>query len=144
MNNHVFVQVAAEGCLIDNALVTRWVQSAKQEVTGDVCVRFVDESESEELNLRYRRKRGPTNVLAFPAYVPGLLGDLAVCYPVAELEAEEQRKSLLDHIAHLVVHGVLHLRGFTHSDDVDTERMERLEADLLATLGIEDPYLVHG
>lgn len=144
MDSEVSVQVAAEGCSIDDVLVTRWVQSAKQDATGDVCVRFVDEEESEQLNLRYRRKRGATNVLAFPAEVPGLLGDLAVCYPVAEQEAEEQRKSLLDHIAHLVVHGVLHLRGFTHSDDVDTERMERLEADLLATFAIEDPYLVHG
>ena len=143
MTNCVHVQVAAENCSVDVKQVTDWVCSAKQEAIGEVCVRFVDEDESEELNSKFRRSMGPTNVLAFPAAVPGLLGDLAVCYPVAAREAEEQSKELIDHVAHLVVHGVLHLRGFTHDGYVDAESMERLEAELLATFGIEDPYLIH-
>ena len=144
MTKCVDVQFAVADCAVPASQVTCWVARARQDDAGDVCVRFVNEEESAQLNSKYRRKSAATNVLAFPAEMPGLLGDLAVCYPLAETEAEVQKKSLVDHLAHLIVHGTLHLRGFTHDDDDNAEVMERLEVELLNALGIADPYKVNG
>ncbi|WP_099603659.1 rRNA maturation RNase YbeY, partial [Stenotrophomonas maltophilia] len=90
-----------------------------------------------------------TNVLSFPAEVPEglpkgvkfpLLGDLVICAPVVAREADEQGKALNAHYAHLTVHGVLHLLGWDHEDDKEAEAMEQLEREILAELGIDDPY----
>jgi probable rRNA maturation factor len=85
-------------------------------------------------------------VLSFPADLPEgvklpLLGDLVICAPVVAREAAEQGKSLNAHYAHLTVHGVLHLLGWDHDDEREAECMEQLEREILATLGIADPYL---
>jgi probable rRNA maturation factor len=104
---------------------------------GEVAIRIVDESESA---------MGPTNVLAFPAggMPPGAdvspLGDVVICAPVVAREAAEQRKPLEAHWAHIIIHGCLHLRGYDHAADAQARQMERRERDLLAELGIEDPY----
>ena len=96
------------------------------------------------LNGRYRGIDAPTNVLSFPsgAEVPGeqVLGDVVVCAPVVEAEAQAQNKRPADHYAHLVVHGVLHLRGFDHATDGEAQAMERLESIVLGEIGITDPY----
>ena len=110
-------------------------------------IRVVDEAEGRELNRRYRGMDKATNVLSFPFQAPaGIdsqhLGDLVICAPVVEREAREQRKSLRDHCAHLVVHGVLHLRGYDHQDEREAEEMEALERRILQQLGIADPYTV--
>ena len=100
----------------------------------------------------YRGKDYATNVLSFPAemaegvklpkgVVMPLLGDLVICAPVVAREAKEQRKPLNAHYAHLTVHGALHLLGWDHEDERDAECMEKLEREILAGLGIEDPYL---
>lgn len=106
------------------------------------------DGEGTELNATWRHKPGPTNVLAFPGPaglppgVPREFGDLVICLPVVLREATEQRKAPVDHLAHLVVHGTLHLLGHTHEGEADAGVMEALETRVLAGLGIADPYRV--
>ncbi|WP_265422822.1 rRNA maturation RNase YbeY [Aeromonas salmonicida] len=113
---------------------------------AEVTVRIVDEAESRELNLTYRGKDKPTNVLSFPFEAPPglelpLLGDLVICRQVVEQEAAEQNKPLEAHWAHMVVHGSLHLLGYDHIEDDEAEEMEQLERDIMQELGFADPYL---
>lgn len=96
-------------------------------------------------NREFRGRDYATNVLSFPYEAApgehsGLLGDLVICAPVVAREAREQGKEPRDHYAHMTVHGVLHLLGYDHENDVDAERMEALERAVLASLGIGDPY----
>ncbi len=112
---------------------------------AELCIRLVDETESQTLNRDYRGKDKPTNVLSFPFEAPpglpiNILGDLAICASVVEREATEQNKPVQHHWAHMVIHGVLHLLGFDHINDEDAEIMEALEVKLLASLDIPDPY----
>jgi probable rRNA maturation factor len=104
-----------------------------------------------DLNRHYRGKDYATNVLSFPAELPEglpdgvklpLLGDLVICAPVVAREAKEQKKSIVDHYAHLTVHGALHLLGWDHENEADAICMEQLEREILAGLGIEDPYVI--
>ncbi|WP_144714398.1 rRNA maturation RNase YbeY [Aeromonas veronii] len=116
------------------------------QLEAEVTVRIVDEAESNELNLTYRGKDKPTNVLSFPFEAPPglelpLLGDLVICRQVVEREAEEQGKPLMAHWAHMVVHGSLHLLGYDHIEDEEAEEMEALERDIMLELGFADPYL---
>lgn len=111
-----------------------------------MTIRLVDEAESHELNLTYRGKDKPTNVLSFPFEAPPgiempLLGDLIICRQVVEQEAKEQQKPLEAHWAHMVVHGSLHLLGYDHIEDDEAEEMESLETEIMLALGYEDPYI---
>ncbi|MFK3649354.1 rRNA maturation RNase YbeY [Lysobacter enzymogenes] len=130
----------------------KWVAAAlKGRIReADLAIRLVDSKEGRSLNRHYRGRDYATNVLSFPADLPEglpkgvklpLLGDLVLCAPVVAREAREQKKVLNDHYAHLTVHGVLHLLGWDHEDEREAECMEQLEREILATLGIEDPYL---
>jgi probable rRNA maturation factor len=118
---------------------------------ADLAVRLVDVSEGRALNRHYRGMDKATNVLSFPADIAEgvklpkgvrmpLLGDLVLCAPVIAREAREQGKPLSAHYAHLTVHGALHLLGWDHADDREAECMEQIERDILAGLGIGDPY----
>lgn len=119
---------------------------------ADLAVRLVGAREGRALNRHYRGKDYATNVLSFPAETTEvklpkgvtmpLLGDLVLCAPVVAREAREQKKPLLAHYAHLTVHGTLHLLGWDHGDDREAECMENLEREILAEMGIEDPYTV--
>jgi len=139
-------RVAREAETPPVAAIRRWARmAAGDDVRGELTVRVVDAAESAALNERYRGKRGPTNVLSFPAEPLALgdeqpLGDLVVCAPVVAREAREQRKPLEAHWAHMVVHGVLHLLGYDHETARDAAVMEGRERELLAVLGIADPY----
>lgn len=112
---------------------------------ADLAIRLVDEKEGRALNRHYRGKDYATNVLSFPAELPEgvdlpLLGDLVLCAPVVAREAAEQGKPLAAHYAHLTVHGVLHLLGMDHEDEREAEAMEAIEREILAELGLPDPY----
>lgn len=130
----------------------KWVAAAlKGRIReADLAIRIVDSKEGRSLNRHYRGRDYATNVLSFPAEMPEglpkgvklpLLGDLVICAPVVAREAREQKKALNDHYAHLTVHGVLHLLGWDHEDEREAECMEQLEREILATLGVADPYL---
>ena len=119
---------------------------------ADLAVRLVDNKEGRALNRHYRGKDYATNVLSFPADIAEgvklpkgvkmpLLGDLVLCAPVIAREAKEQKKPLSAHYAHLTVHGALHLLGWDHEDTREAECMEQLEREILAGLGLPDPYL---
>ncbi|WP_206484218.1 rRNA maturation RNase YbeY [Thalassotalea sp. G2M2-11] len=113
----------------------------------EVTVRLVERDESQSLNLQYRGKDKPTNVLSFPFELPDgveldLLGDLIICADVVAQEAKEQDKPLMHHWAHMVIHGCLHLLGYDHISDEEAEEMEALEVQLLANLTIPDPYQI--
>ena len=109
---------------------------------GDVVVLLTGDEEIAELNLQFRAKPGPTNVLSFPSPPSARphLGDVAVAYGVTAREAAEQSKRLEHHLMHLVAHGVLHLVGYDHETDSEAEDMEALERRVLAGLGAPDPY----
>ena len=128
--------------------IEQWATAAVQPQSDEVemTVRIVDEAESHELNLNYRGKDRPTNVLSFPFECPDevelpLLGDLVICRQVVEREAQEQDKPLMAHWAHMVVHGSLHLLGYDHIEDDEAEEMESLETQIMTGLGFVDPYL---
>ena len=128
--------------------IEQWAAAAVQPQSDEVemTVRIVDEAESHELNLNYRGKDRPTNVLSFPFECPDevelpLLGDLVICRQVVEREAQEQDKPLMAHWAHMVVHGSLHLLGYDHIEDDEAEEMESLETQIMTGLGFADPYL---
>ena len=131
----------------------QWVlaalSGAGRRFDSDVAIQLVDAAEGQAMNQQYRGKDYATNVLSFPADLPeGLpedfdfpqLGDLVICAPVVAREAAEQGKALGDHYAHLTIHGVLHLLGFDHVEEAEAEEMEALERQILASLGIADPY----
>jgi len=111
----------------------------------EMTIRFVDEVEGRQLNERWRKRVGPTNVLSFPFENPPgcivpLLGDIVLCVPVVVGEAKQYQTPLRAHWAHLVIHGTLHLLGYDHIDDSQAQLMENLEIKCLTSLGYPNPY----
>lgn len=115
------------------------------EEEARLCVLLTSDAAVQKLNANFRGKDKPTNVLSFPApEIPSdpapHLGDLALAGETCAREAAEEGKTLADHLSHLVIHGVLHLCGYDHETNEDAEEMEALEREILAALGIADPY----
>ena len=121
--------------------VARWIRHAL-DADGEITVRIVDADEGQQLNREFRGKDHATNVLTFDyAQSPVVMADLVLCGPVVEREALEQRKTLEEHYAHLLVHGTLHAQGYDHeSSERDALEMEALEILLLGSLGFANPY----
>lgn len=144
--------------ILPRPTLRRWVQSALQ-VDAALTIRFVDEVEGRKLNAEFRGKDYATNVLTFtyddelddlPEEVRAAIAveqgeqieaDIILCGAVLEREAIEQGKTIVEHAAHLVVHGVLHAQGFDHIEDEEAEIMEELERQIVMGLGFADPYL---
>jgi probable rRNA maturation factor len=151
MNVTVDIQNASAEPVPDEDDIRSWICDAVNAVLPDeasareVSVRLVDDDEMADLNGRYRDKPQPTNVLSFPSELPDelelpLLGDIVICAPVVNREAEQQGKSPAAHWAHMTVHGTLHLLGYDHVENEDAQRMESLETRILATMGLPCPY----
>jgi probable rRNA maturation factor len=134
--------VARTRTLPPAARLRRWVRAALPAAgNAALTLRVVGRAEGRALNRRYRGRDYATNVLSFPyATAPRLAGDLVLCAPVIAAEARAQGKSFAAHLAHLVVHGTLHLQGQDHLRRADAERMEARERRILARLGFADPY----
>ncbi len=148
---NVTVQYASEEQLnyLSEDLFVKWANAAGVGIEKEVelTIRIVNEIESAELNNLYRKKNSATNVLAFPFEVDDnvdvdLLGDLVICAAIVKAEAEQQSKTELEHWAHMVIHGVLHLQGYDHITADPAEEMENLEIQILNSLGYNNPYQV--
>jgi probable rRNA maturation factor len=137
------------------AVIQRAVATAAQLTDADVgdaelAVMLTDDAGIRTLNHNWRGIDKATNVLSFPALqptgprggddAPRMLGDIAIAYETMRREADDERKPFTDHLSHLAVHGFLHLIGYDHENDDDAEAMEALEQEILAHLGIPDPY----
>jgi probable rRNA maturation factor len=129
--------------------IESWMNAALtaigRQTPATLALRIVDEDEMQAMNHRYRQKNTPTNVLSFPCQLPDnlkgdQLGDMLICAPVVQQEATAQHKSPQTHWAHMVVHGVLHLLGYDHTETAEAEQMEALEIDILKQLGFPNPY----
>ena len=120
--------------------VVRWIRNTL-EVDGEITVRIVDAEEGQTLNREYRKKDYATNVLTFDyTQEPVVTADLVLCAPVVAKEAKEQKKTLQEHYAHLIVHGTLHAQGWDHELDEDAQVMELRESEIMARLGFKNPY----
>ena len=136
-----FASVVAHRNILRRSSVSRWIRHALV-APAELAVRVVGEPEGRALNLQYRGKDYPTNVLTFDyARTPVVMADLVLCGPVIAREARAQCKTLQAHYAHLLVHGTLHAQGYDHeSGEDDALEMEALEGLLLASLGFANPY----
>jgi probable rRNA maturation factor len=149
------------------AVVRRAIREAACAVSaieGEIAVVLTDDCASRTLNRNWRSKDVPTNVLSFPAgpdrlvgahpargtrakkngAAPHLLGDIVIAYETMEREARAERKPFAHHLAHLAVHGYLHLVGYDHRADDEAQAMEGLETEILARLDVPDPYIARG
>lgn len=136
-----FDDVALHRAALSRHSVTRWIRHAL-ESDAEITVRIVGLEEGQALNRDYRQKDNATNVLTFDySQAPLVTADLVLCAPVVAKEAKENKKTLHDHYAHLLVHGTLHAQGYDHETSAaDADAMEAHEVTILARLGIKNPY----
>ncbi|MEE9338773.1 MAG: rRNA maturation RNase YbeY [Methylococcaceae bacterium] len=147
MNVVEIQSVSQSGQLPSQEQFQYWIDAVLSNSTQDseIVIRIIDESEMIQFNEQYRGKKGATNILSFPFDVPdgiasNLLGDLLVCAPIVEKEAQAQQKKIEHHWAHLIVHGLLHLLGYDHIENEEAEKMEALEIKILKKIKIKNPY----
>tara|TARA_Y100001935_G_C17098274_1_gene404687 strand:+ start:156 stop:662 length:507 start_codon:yes stop_codon:yes gene_type:complete len=141
--------------LIENApersLLVNWAKLALSDYEDDVVLSLLicDENEGRRLNKKFRSIDKATNVLSFPFEFPigvpkeeidNYLGDIVICAPIVKKEAIEQSKKESAHWAHIFIHGILHLIGFDHKNEKDSEKMEKKECEILNKIGFSDPY----
>lgn len=120
------------------------LRAAFPDANWPVNVLYSKDAMLAELNQKFRKRHGPTNVLSFPAadaeFGGNYLGDVILAYETCKREAQEAAKTMTDHATHLLLHGVLHLLGFNHEQEEDAIRMEEMETKLLMSIGVADPY----
>ena len=145
------VEITIEGAITEvfNSYdLENWFRLTIDEIRtseGSVSIKFLGKKEMQSMNKKFRSKDTPTNVLAFPIdnsldLDTDSLGDIAICHEVVLKEAKEQNKEVCDHMAHIFIHGVLHLLGYDHHQEAQAEIMENLERRILSKIGVADPY----
>ena len=132
-------EIADPETLLEKALA-----AAARRLSGEnvISLALMDDATIKTLNQQWRGKDKPTDVLSFPAdpvFAP-FRGDIAIALGVSRRDAETRNLPLADHLCHLAIHGFLHLRGFDHETEAEAEKMETLEREVLASLGLHDPY----
>lgn len=149
------VDYAVEAQALPRWRIRRWVHRAMLAAQQDgkvsftrmqIGLRLVGLKEAQQLNADYRQKDYATNVLTFEYGVQPdgtAAGDIVLCLPVLKREAKEQHKDFLCHAAHLIIHGTLHALGYDHVKVREAQHMEHLETNILATMGIDNPYVIH-
>ena len=128
--------------------IRRWILTALSKVQGELTIRFINQAESKALNYYFRQRDKSTNVLTFiysevkskTTRALPLHADIVICWPIVLAEARAQNKSLEAHLAHLVLHGCLHARGFDHEKPQAAQKMEAVEVRILKMLGYPNPY----
>ena len=139
-NIHITIQdTLHQKKYLKNKDVYHWLKFIFKK-KAEITLRLVDENESQKINYQFRKKNQPTNVLSFLIQNSPLVGDLILCHPVIKKEALIQKKKLMDHYAHLIIHGSLHLLGYEHENISDANIMESKEIMLLKKIGIDNPY----
>lgn len=158
-NNEIHIDIMVEAgnwpdetaleVLVRKSVEAAWANLGLKNATSELSVVFTDDASIQILNAEWRGKDKPTNVLSFPAFPikagaqPGpMLGDIIIARETVEREAREESKPLENHLAHLVVHGFLHLLGYDHETDAEADVMEGREREILHALAIPDPYTV--
>ena len=134
--------------LVAQKKIRRWILMALNKVQGELTIRFINQAESKALNYYFRQRDKSTNVLTFiysevkskTTRALPLHADIVICWPIVLAEARAQNKSLEAHLAHLVLHGCLHARGFDHEKPQAAQKMEALEVRILKMLGYPNPY----
>ena len=134
--------------LVAQKKIRRWILMALSKVQGELTIRFINQAESKALNHHFRQRDKSTNVLTFiysevkskTTRALPLHADIVICWPIVLAEARAQNKSLEAHLAHLVLHGCLHARGFDHEKPQAAKKMEALEVRTLKMLGYPNPY----
>ena len=124
-------------------LVERFAKKLISLVKSDaqeLSISLVSDRQIKKINLQFRDKNKPTNVLSFPAFDRVFLGDIVIAYETLEHEAKEQKKKFNDHLTHLILHSILHLLGHDHEEEKMAQKMEKLEIKILKQLDIENPY----
>ncbi|MEY3725415.1 MAG: rRNA maturation RNase YbeY [Pseudomonadota bacterium] len=123
------------------AQIRHWARACFQSKVM-LTVRFVNKAEAHDLNLFFRGFDKPTNVLTFsyPTQGKAIEADIVLCLPILRAEAKEQQKSLVAHLAHLLIHSCLHAKGYDHLKPKDAKQMEALEIKILQSLGFPNPY----
>ena len=142
--------LADAAAIAETALAAAYGGAGVEGGAAEVSLVLASDAMVADLNRDYRGKEGPTNVLSFAqsdgdqppavAAMPEMLGDVIIAFGVTQAEAADQGIPLADHLSHLCVHGMLHLLGFDHEDAAEADEMERLETEILGTLGVPDPY----
>ncbi|WP_455479593.1 rRNA maturation RNase YbeY [Bartonella sp. B23] len=133
--------------ITEKALTTTMHHLSLENVVSEVSLLFTNDKHMAQISAQWRGKNKPTNVLSFPAFplkigqTPGLmLGDIIIARETILLEAKNEGKLFQDHLTHMIVHGVLHLLGYSHETDDEAHQMEKLEREILRKLSINDPY----
>ncbi|MDR1057075.1 MAG: rRNA maturation RNase YbeY [Coxiellaceae bacterium] len=147
MNKVILQKISKSKKLPSKKLFKKWVDKAlsNHKKNYEVVIRIVGIIEITSLNKKYRKKNRPTNIISFQFEPPkeiktNLLGDLVICAPIVSKEAKLQHKTLQAYLAHLTIHGVLHLLGYTHEKTQPAKKMEAMEIKYLKQLGIANPY----
>ncbi|MAZ24684.1 MAG: rRNA maturation RNase YbeY [Porticoccaceae bacterium] len=147
----ISIHRAHKSCGIpSNNAIKHWAGLALGTLSKEteISIRIVDQEESAVLNKKYRNKVGSTNILSFPMNIESpeheiFLGDLVICAQTIANEAMQQKKKLDEHWAHIVIHGILHLLGYSHDESSNTKIMEDLEKKLLSEIDISNPYIAN-